>query len=196
MRRLTVCSRRSIATMSIAPWSCRLSASTASTADAPWQQQRRRRTAGPCRRDRHVRRRSCGVARRPCPRSARCAECACSVWVRGTALVGRRAGRSRMGPGERARPHVVPTVFAAQLTNVFELAARHPDVPVALDHCGFVDAADARRDGAALGAGRYAVGVTQGLVVRACRGSGERRPCRLRRRAGRGVRRGSSVLGL
>ena len=42
---------------------------------------------------------------------------------------------------------IVPTVFAPQLTNVFELAARQPDVPVALDHCGFVDAGDARAMG-------------------------------------------------
>jgi L-fuconolactonase len=37
---------------------------------------------------------------------------------------------------------VVPTVFADRLPSLAEVAGRHPDVPVAVDHCGFVDVDD------------------------------------------------------
>ncbi|MYW01897.1 amidohydrolase family protein [Streptomyces sp. SID3343] len=38
--------------------------------------------------------------------------------------------------------NVVPVLFPAALGRLGAVVARHPDVPVALDHCGFVDLSD------------------------------------------------------
>ena len=92
----------------------------------------------------------------------------------------RRPRRRRLGsPPSELGITIVPTLFVDRLPALADVVARHPDVPVALDHCGFVDVDDAEQMRMLLALAELpSVSLKVSSHVLA-RGSGERRSGRL-----------------